>query len=116
MAWLKSTGATGDTAPPFKSAPPRVMSSSASGSVAFSSRMNSRRLTVGASAARWRQTRTMLDARALVPEPIMRLPSSVRMGQVPVRAKPACNTASRNVTQPVLWVPLSSCVSLCLKA
>ena len=48
----------------------------------------------GALAARWRQTRTMLEARALVPEPIMRLPNSVRMGQVPVRVKPARSTAS----------------------
>jgi hypothetical protein len=42
----KSTGATGELTPP------RVISSSAKGSAAFSSRMNSRRLTVAASDAR----------------------------------------------------------------
>ena len=110
MAWLKSTGATGELTPP------RVISSSASGSVAFNSRKNSRRPTVGASAGRLRQTSTILEASALVPEPIMRLPSSVRIGQVPVMAKPARITASRKVSQPVLEVPASPLVSACLKA
>ena len=36
-----------------------------------------------------RQTRTMLEARALVSMPTNRFPSSVRTGQVPVTAKPA---------------------------
>jgi len=136
MACDKSTGATGECLGARPSCPLAgetpalpVISSSASGKVALSSRRNSRRLTVGASAGRLRQTRTMLEASALVPEPIMRLPSSVRIGQVPVRAKPACSTASKNVSQPVLEVSRSvgvspacgpearaPCVSLCLKA
>jgi len=78
--------------------------------------MNSRRVTVGASAGRFRQTRTMLEARALVLELIMRLPSSVRMGHVPVMANPALMTASKNVSQPVLAVPDSVSVSDCLNA
>ena len=41
----------------------------------------------------------------------MRLPSSVRIGQVPLMANPARITASRNVSQPVLAVP-SSLVAL----
>ena len=48
--------------------------------------------------------------------PIIRLPSSVRMGHVPVTAKPARITASRKVSQPVLEVPASPLVSDCLKA
>ena len=58
----------------------------------------------------------LLEARAFVPEPIMRLLSSVRIGHVPLRAKPARITASRNVSQPVLDVPDSPLVSDCLKA
>ena len=96
--------------------PPRVISSKASGNAAFSSRMNSRRLTAVASAARLRQTRMMLEARALEPMPTERPARSVRIGQVPVMAKPASNTACRNVSQPVLEVPASSEVSLCLNA
>ena len=38
--------------------------------------------------------------------PIMRLLSSVRIGQVPLMAKPARITASRKVSQPVLAVPV----------
>ena len=41
---------------------------------------------------------------------------SVRIGQVPVIAKPDRITASRKVSQPVLAVPLSLFVSDCLKA
>ena len=48
--------------------------------------------------------------------PIMRLLSSVRIGQVPLIAKPARITASRNVSQPVLAVPSSPSLSDCLKA
>ena len=89
---------------------------SASGKTALSSRMNSRRLTVAASVSRLRQTRTMLEASAFESAPRIRLLSSVRMGQVPVREKPARITASRNVSHPVLWVPDSSSVSACLNA
>jgi hypothetical protein len=67
-----------------------------------------------------RRTRTTdqddTRARALVPEPIIRLLSSVRIGQVPVMAKPARITASRKVSQPVLAVPFSPWLSACLKA
>ena len=49
---------------------PRWRWVSASGSSALSAVTNSRRVAVGASAARGRQTRTMLEARALVPMPI----------------------------------------------
>ncbi len=41
----------------------------------------------------------------MVPDPIIRLPSSVRIGHVPLMAKPARITASRNVSQPVEIVP-----------
>ena len=67
-------------------------------------------------AARGRQTRIMLDARALESMPRMRLPNSVRIGQVPVVAKPARTVASRNVSQPVLAVPSAPSFSACLKA
>ena len=58
----------------------------------------------------------MLEARALVPIPIMRFPSSVRMGHVPEIANPDRITASRKVSQPVLTMPALPFVSDCLKA
>jgi len=58
----------------------------------------------------------MLEARALVPLAIIRPEPSVRIGQVPVMAKPARITASRKVSQPVLEVPSALSVSDCLKA
>ena len=79
----------------------------ASGSSALSAVTNSRRVAVGASAARGRQTRTMLEARALVRYLDSESARSVRIGQVPVMAKPARITASRKVSQPVLAVPSS---------
>ena len=63
MACERSTGATGERSSPE----PLVISSSASGSTPFNSRMNSRREMESASAGRLRQTRMMHDARALVP-------------------------------------------------
>jgi hypothetical protein len=59
-------------------------------------------VAVGAFSGRLRQTRTMLEASALVSFPTMRLLSSVRMGQVPVMENPARITASRKVSHPVL--------------
>ena len=50
----------------------------------------------------------MLEARALVSYRDLPVFSSVRIGQVPLIAKPARITASRNVSQPVLAVPSSS--------
>ena len=47
---------------------PRCRWASAAGSSALSAVTNSRRVAVGAAAARGRQTRTMLEARALVPD------------------------------------------------
>ena len=58
----------------------------------------------------------MLEARALEATPRMRLASSVRIGQVPLVAKPARITASRKVSQPVLAEPSSLSLSDCLKA
>ena len=58
----------------------------------------------------------MLEAKAFVPMPIIRFPSSVRMGHVPLTAKPDRITASRNVSQPVLTIPVLPFVSDCLKA
>jgi hypothetical protein len=58
----------------------------------------------------------MLEASALVPMPLDRAPRSVRIGQVPVIAKPARITASRKVSHPVLAVPSSSSLSDCLNA
>ena len=78
--------------------------------------MNSRRVHFPASGARLRQTRTMLEARALVPLATVRLAISVRIGQVPVMLKPARMMAESMVSQPVEAVASSSSVSLCLKA
>ena len=67
-----------------------------------------------------RQTRTMEEARALVPEAIERLLISVRMGQVPVIEKPALMMADSIVSQPVEAVAEdpspSVSASLCLNA
>ncbi|MBS3947525.1 MAG: hypothetical protein KGZ57_04330, partial [Dethiobacter sp.] len=70
------------------------------GSSALSTLTNSRRVAVGASADRLRQTRTMLEARTLVPV-FMPKSRSVRIGHVPLIEKPAWTTASRKVSQPV---------------
>ena len=70
----------------------------------------------GSGKERWRQTRTMLEARALVTlVPIIRH-RSVRTGQVPLIAKPASITAPRKVSHPVLVVPSPPALSDCLKA
>ena len=74
------------------------------------------RVAAGAAAGRRRQTRTMLEAKALESMPRIRLLFSVCIGHVPLLAKPDRITASRNVSQPVLTVPVSSFVSDCLKA
>jgi len=73
-------------------------------------------VALGASAGRWRQTRTTLEASALTPILMDRAPRSVRIGHVPVIANPDRITASRKVSQPVLTVPESAFVSDCLKA
>ena len=92
------------------------MLSSASGSTVFNSRWNSRRAVVGASVGRLRQTRTMLDASALVPMPMERESRSVRMGQVPESSNPDLRTAAKKVSQPVEDVAESASVPDCLKA
>ena len=51
---------------------PRWRWASACGSSSLSAATNSRRVAVGASAGRWRQTRTMLEASALVSDPDQR--------------------------------------------
>lgn len=58
----------------------------------------------------------MLEARAFEPIPTMRLRSSVRMGHVPETVSPDRITASRNVSQPVLTIPVPPFFSDCLKA
>ena len=58
----------------------------------------------------------MLEARALVTIPTSRVAFSVRIGQVPVIAKPDRITASRNVSHPVLTTPVLPLVSDCLNA
>ena len=55
----------------------------------FSSAIKLRRVTMGASSGRLRHTRTIEDARAFVPLPIVRPVRSVLIGQVPVMEKPA---------------------------
>ena len=55
----------------------------------FSALMKSRRVHMGASAGRLRQTRTMEEAKALVPCAIDLPGLSVRTGQVPVNENPA---------------------------
>jgi len=57
----------------------------------------------------------MLEARTLVTV-LSAAVISVRIGQVPVMAKPARITASRKVSQPVLEVPSVLSVSACLNA
>ena len=47
---------------------------------------------------------------------VVELDPSVRIGQVPLMAKPASMTAARNVSQPVLVVPSPTLLSVCLKA
>src|SRR6266850_4574428 len=76
---------------------------------------NSRRVAEGASADRGRQTRTMLEARAFK---LLFIPSvlSVLTGHVPATERQEQITASRNVSQPVLAVPLLRFVSDCLNA
>ena len=95
---------------------PRCRCTRAGGSSAFSAAMKSRRVAIGASADRFRQTSTTLEASALDPMPIIRLASSVRIGQVPVIPKPALIKASRNVSHPVLETPRSFRLSDCLNA
>ena len=95
---------------------PRWRWASASGSSALSAVTNSRRVAVGRVRSRGRQTRMMLEARALVSDADHATGRSVRIGQVPVMAKPARITASRKVSQPVLAVPSAPSVSDCLKA
>ena len=73
-------------------------------------------VAVGTSRARLRQTRTMLEARALVPMPMERALRSVRIGHVLLTPKPARITASSKVSHPVLAVPDSVSLSDCLKA
>jgi len=58
--------------------------------------MNWRRVARGAFSGRLRQTRTMLEARALVPMPTDLDWRSVLIGHVPVIAKPARIAASIN--------------------
>ena len=74
------------------------------------------RVAVGAEMERGRQTSTIEDARALLPDPTMRFPSSVRMGHVPLIPNPARTTASRKVSHPVEAVPSLRSVSDCLNA
>jgi len=71
---------------------------------------------VVAAARRGRQTMMIDEARAFVPIPTDLAPRSVRIGQVPLMAKPARITASRKVAQPVDDVASLASVSDCLKA
>ena len=68
-----------------------------------------------ASSGRGRRARTIDEARALVPEAIIRLPSSERTGHVAVTVHPARTMLPRIVSHPVDAVPPVS-VSDCLKA
>src|SRR5438552_4118735 len=93
----------------------RWQTRNAVGSSAFSALINSRRVAIDAPDDRGLQVRTMLEASAL--RVFFRfVVYSVRIGQVPLIAKPARVTASRNVSQPVLAVPSSSSVSAWRKA
>src|SRR3989442_872531 len=97
---------------------------SALGNSDLSALRNSRREAIGASTGRGRQTRTMEEARAFVPFPMVLPVLSVRTGQVPVIVKPALIKPSSIVSQPVEAVAksvsissvLSSSDSDCLKA
>ena len=69
------------------------ISSIASGSSRFSARMKSARVIMDAAGSRFRQTRTMEDARALSSLAQHSLASSVRTGHVPSITDPASTTA-----------------------
>lgn len=106
-ACARSTGAT----LPCWSAVTAVASSR------LSAAMKSLRETAGASTGRGRHTRTIEDASAFEPLATIRLPSSLRMGHVPVTAKPAPMSASSIVSEPVdATDPSPPSVSVCLNA
>src|SRR5260221_2693114 len=84
---------------------PRWRWANATGSSALSAVRNSPRVAVGAFVGRGRQTRMMLEARAVELIPRDLVARSVLIGQVPLRAKPARITAPRNVSQPGLAGP-----------
>ncbi len=77
--------------------------------------MKPRRSVVGASSGRGRSDRTIEDAKALVPELIMRLLSSLRIGHVEVMAQPERIMPSSSVSQPEDASPVVL-LSLCLNA
>src|SRR5713101_9061498 len=91
LAWARSTGAM----------LPRCKFLSAAGNSARSAFRNWRREAIGASTGRGRQTRTMDDARALVPKLTLRFNNSVRIGHVPVIVKKALIKPSKIVYQAV---------------
>ena len=90
-AWARSTGAM----------LPCWSVRSASGISRLRLATKSLRVVIPASAVAGRQTRTIDEARAFVPLAIIRLPSSVRIGQVPLIEKPELNKPSSIVSQPV---------------
>src|SRR5258706_10071144 len=80
---------------------PRWRSLSALGSSRLRALRKSRRLVGAASTGRGRQTRTIEEARALVPLARGRLLISLRIGQVPVIEKLERSSPSNIVSQPV---------------
>ena len=60
--------------------------------------MKSRRVAIAESSHRCRHTSTTLDASTFDPRPRIRLPNSVRSGQVPLTARPALIIAYRRET------------------
>ena len=105
-AWARSTGAM----------LPVCSRRTACGSSDRRAARKIRRVVGGALVERRRQTRTMLEARALVPLAMILPEPSVRIGNVPVIENPERITASRNVSQPVLEIPFFPLRSDCLKA
>src|SRR5690606_17400956 len=85
-----------------------------------SSRKKSRRVVEIADSARGRHERTMDEARALAPSPMLLVARSVRIGHVAVIANPDLINPSNMVSQPVDATPVEAVsllfVSACLKA
>ena len=81
----------------------------------MSAETNDRRVTASAPTSLGRHDRTIDDANAFAPLPIMRLLNSVLIGHVAVIEKPALIRPFNIVSQPVDADPLESS-SVCLNA
>jgi hypothetical protein len=98
---------------------PHWRSDNATGSSFFREAINSRRVASGASEGLGRQTRTIEEARALVPIATLLTLLSLLIGHVPCIEKPEFSKPFNMVSQPVEDIVVSfssSLSSACLKA